>query len=106
MTLLAYSLLIGLSSYRFWRIFALDKITEPVRTWMMDHEEDARDTWRASAWTFAIDLFSCPWCAPFWYSCLGAWLVSDAEGYGPVQFALLALAGSAIAGATHKAVDQ
>lgn len=100
--ILAYALLIGLAAYRTWRAFAIDKISERPREWLYERGED---TSHPVAWFFA-ELLSCIWCWGFWLSCLGAWLVSDVEGYDPVQFALLALAGSAIAGATHKAVDR
>lgn len=95
--ILAYALLIGLAAYRLWRVFALDTIADRPREWLYDRH--------GVVWEFVADLLSCPWCIGFWYSCAGAWIVADVEGYDPAQFALLALAASAIAGGTKVAVD-
>lgn len=100
MNLLCYSILIGLASWRSWRIAALDIITERPRNWLYGKAD-----FNVVAGFFA-DLIGCVYCLGFWLACVGAWLVSDLMDYGIVEFSLLALAGSAIAGATHKAVDQ
>lgn len=51
---------VGLVSYRLWRLLAVDGITQPARAWLIDHT-----TLRETGWWF--DFLYCPWC-------LGAWL--------------------------------
>lgn len=97
MTLLAWAVLIGLASYRLFRVVALDIIAEPVRDWLYAESGSGRQ--------FLADLFSCPWCAGWWWAGGGALAVALSQDYGVVEFLLLWFAGSTIAGATHKAID-
>lgn len=93
---LVYSLLVALAAYRVWRIFALDKIAERPREWLMGKEDDS------SAWRFVADLMFCPWCWGFWLCVAGAWVVAELKDYNEAQFALIALASSALTGLVRR----
>lgn len=106
--MIAYAVLIGLASYRIWRITGEDKITEWFREWLYlttTVTGDGRiEDRKIKAW-FA-DLFSCPWCWGWWVAGILAGLVSWHQGYDLVTFVLLWTSGSTIAGATHVVVDR
>lgn len=98
--IIAYAFLIGIASFRAWRIFAEDTIMERPRDWLYAKAETK------SAWGFIADLMGCPWCITFWYCGVGAWIISDHEGYNPALFSLLWLAASGIAGLTRSIVER
>ena len=64
--------LLGLASFRIWRILAVDKVFEPVRDRVFrlaDHKPDSPD----DRYRYSLDEFvSCPWCFGFWIV-LGWW---------------------------------
>lgn len=106
--ILAYAVLIGLASYRLWRIPAEDSITSWFRGWLYSQSDTSGDPKyarreRIAAW-FG-DLVSCVWCLGWWISGALAALVAWHEDYSLIGFALLWCAGSTIAGLTRKAVD-
>lgn len=62
MTFLAETLILGLASYRLWRLAALDTITEPLRIrirvgWVLEFLECH---WCAGSWT-AIGVTAAAW---------------------------------------------
>lgn len=74
--LLIAAVLLSLATYRVWRIFAVDPITEPIR---------ARFLFRDGlVWEWVADLVTCPWCLGWWLAgvasagylwwCGGPWL--------------------------------
>lgn len=75
MTALTWSILLGLSAYRAWRLAVRDSITEPLRRplqlWLIGEPPPAHHPlaaqpgaygWRGRVW----ELFVCPWCSGSW----------------------------------------
>ena len=76
MEMLVWVLVIGLASYRVWRLIAQDSITEPLRDQLDDE-----------GW--AIGLVSCPWCLGSWVAFGATWLTDATIGVpAPVAVAL------------------
>lgn len=58
-TVLITTLFVLFASVRITRAITLDKITDPLREWVI--RRNGADGW----WTY---LFHCPWCVGFWVS--------------------------------------
>lgn len=57
--------LLGLASFRIWRILAVDTVTEPVRDLVFRQAE--YDAGNEAGYRFKLDEFvSCPWCFGWW----------------------------------------
>ena len=77
---LVWSVLIGLASYRLWRLIAEDTITERAREWYYTHTPDVIE-----------DLVSCPFCLGSWLAFGVTWLTDATIGIqAPVLVALAA----------------
>lgn len=85
MSLLALTVLIGLSGYRVWRLLALDMITDRLR----EPLEEGSLTW-----TF----IKCPWCLGTWTTAavwgVSWWQLEGVRAPWLVLGAALALAGT------------
>lgn len=105
--ILAYAVLVGLASFRLWRITGADTFTETFRDWLYTEPDRPHRDWprRERVKGFFADLLSCVWCWGWWIAGILAALVAWREGYSLIDFALLWCAGSTIAGLTRKAVD-
>lgn len=80
---LVYTVLIGLASYRIWRLLAEDTILEPFRLWLPD-------------WDWIGDWLYCPWCSGSWVAFGLTWIVDAVAGLRmPV---LVGLAAAVIVG--------
>ena len=74
--MIVWLIVIGLASYRLWRLIGQDSITEPLR-----------DRLNPDGWT--MGLISCPWCAGSWVAFAATWLTDATIGVpGPVVVAL------------------
>ena len=63
---------VGLVSYRIWRLLAVDEITERPREWLLNRNVTAETDARLHRF------LSCPWCSGFWITGLvtfGWWLI-------------------------------
>lgn len=79
------TVLIGLASYRLWRLIAVDTITEKPRDWVLV---------RLPQWV--DDLVSCSWCAGSWLAFGVTWLTDATIGLRmPI---LVGLAASVLVG--------
>lgn len=82
---LVWTILIGLASYRLWKLAAEDAIAETPREWVL-----ARSPERMR------ELVECPWCLGSWVAFGVTWAVDAAVGLpAPV---LVGLAAAAIVG--------
>lgn len=63
------ALLIGVASYRLWRLLAVDTITEAPRDWVLV---------RLPQWV--DDMTMCPWCAGSWLAFGVTWLTDTTIG--------------------------
>lgn len=84
------SALLGLATYRAWRIPALDQITEPLRSALISRE----GRW----WVFLTDMILCPWCLGFWIAGAGAITLTVTQGWDLLGLVLVWLSASALAG--------
>ena len=66
LTSLLAALLIGLASYRAWRVLAVDSIGRPVLVAVLNRCDNGS---RWASWT--LKLITCPWCLGFWYAGAG-----------------------------------
>lgn len=83
MMMLVWILVIGLASYRLWRLVGQDAITEPLR------DRYANDGWPET-------LITCPWCLGSWVAFGVTWLTDATIGLpAPV---LVALAAAVVVG--------
>lgn len=83
--ILIYSVVIGLASYRLWKLAAEDFITEPPREWLFAHSPDKIQV-----------LVECPWCLGSWVAFAVTWATDAVVGLqAPV---LVGLAAAAIVG--------
>lgn len=57
MTLIAWTLILGLAAFRLWRLAAVDSITEPLHGRILAMKSPAGQ-WFSSMW-------HCPWCLGF-----------------------------------------
>lgn len=89
--LLIASVLVGAVSYRVWRIFAVDSITERPRSWFL-----ARTSIPAVRWL--MELVLCPYCLGFWVNGAVAAVVTVAYDYTALEFGLIWFAGSTVTG--------
>jgi hypothetical protein len=96
--ILVWMVVVGLASYRLWRIPAQDSMTDWFRDWLYCDQNAVKD--------FLAQLVECPWCLGFWIAGAGAWLVADDQGYGILAFSLVWLGASAICGMTNTAVER
>ena len=79
--ILVWTLLVGLASYRLWRLIGEDSITEPLRD-------------RLPEWAF--EMTTCPWCLGSWIAFGVTWLTDATIGLqAPV---LVALAAAVVVG--------
>lgn len=83
--IVAWSIVIGLASYRLFRLFSLDAITEAPREWVYAH---------TPGWV--EDLGSCCWCLGSWWAFGLTWATDYYVGL-PVPV-LVALAAAAVVG--------
>ena len=82
---LVWALLIGVASYRLWRLLAEDLVIEHWRDWMLV---------RSPAWVDAM--ISCAWCLGSWVAFAVTWLTDATIGIeAPV---LVALAAAVVVG--------
>ena len=99
MTLITWTLLLGLAGYRLWRLAAIDSITEPI------HGRLRASTHPVVQW---IDtLWSCPWCLGFWITTAltwGVWWI--AHPFTAVDAFVIMWAGSTITGLTAALDDR
>lgn len=78
--MIVWIIVIGLASYRLWRLAGQDSITEPLR-----------DRLNPDGWV--IGLITCPWCLGSWIAFAVTWLTAATIGVpAPVVVAL----GSAV----------
>ena len=94
-TLIAAAL-IGVASFRLWRIIAKDQIAEPVRVWLLRRE--------GRVWTWIQDLVTCPWCLGWWIAGTLAILMSI-ERWEPIETVIVWCVASAVTGLLGE-VDQ
>lgn len=73
--------IIGVASYRLWRLVGEDSITQPFR--------DRLDGW-------PLELVSCPWCLGSWVAFGVTWVTDDLVGL-PVPV-LVGLAAAVVVG--------
>lgn len=66
---LVYTILIGLASYRVWRLLAEDSIIEPPRAWVLD---------RSPMWI--TELVVCHWCLGSWIAFGLTWATDAVAG--------------------------
>lgn len=95
--LIAFPLL-SLATYRVWRIFAVDSITEPLRARFLFRE--------GRVWEWVADLVTCPWCLGWWLS--GA-AVAAYVGWSGASWWLFPVGWCAVSagvGITHHLVDN
>ena len=85
------SVLLGMATFRAWRILALDQITEPLRSALINRE--------GRVWVFLTDMILCPWCLGFWIAGAGAVTLTITWGWDLLGLALVWLSASALAGA-------
>jgi hypothetical protein len=81
--------LVALATARLTGLVVEDKITEPMRNWVVKHTKDDSKV--------AYLLF-CPWCVSIYAGAALATVVYFAYGSGLVYIGLLALAASQVAG--------
>ena len=82
---LVWTLLIGIASYRLWRLIAEDSVIEHYRDWVLA---------RSPAWVDAM--VSCAWCLGSWVAFGVTWATDIAVGLqAPV---LVALAAAVVVG--------
>lgn len=86
--LLIATVLIGLASYRLWRIIGRDQIADPVRVWLIGRE--------GPAWAFVGDLLNCAWCLGWWLA--GAITIAVLWGSPLLHIGLVWCGSSALAG--------
>lgn len=65
MTLITWTVLLGLAGFRLWRLAAVDSITYPI------HGRLRASTNRFVQWVDT--LWSCPWCWGFWLTAALTW---------------------------------
>lgn len=57
-----WGLVVGVVSYRLWRLLAVDQVTEPARaTVLYGHRLGS-----SKAFTWLATMVECPWCLGFW----------------------------------------
>lgn len=95
MSLIIWTILIGLAAFRLWRLAAIDSITEPL------HGRINALTTPAGQWL--NQLWSCPWCLGFWISAaLTAATWWAAAPYSIPEAILITFAASTITGLTAR----
>lgn len=100
MSILGYTIIVGLAAYRLYRLPAEDIIAQPFRNWLDPRAE------RSVAWSYLSDLIYCSWCSGYWWAGLGAWLVADMADYSPLEFALVWLGGSTVCGVLRAILER
>lgn len=85
------SVLLGLATFRAWRILSLDQITEPLRSALINRE--------GRVWVFLTDMVLCPWCLGFWIAGAGAIALTVTQDWNLLGLVLVWLSASALAGA-------
>lgn len=86
---LAYALLLGLGSYRIWRLIAVDTLTKSLRARLFSEARRNRKLYEyARLW------LSCPWCAGTWIAAAST-LATDLLIDGGIAAPVLVFAGSA-----------
>lgn len=81
--MIVWTALIGLTSYRLWRLLAEDDITEPIRERLPD-------------WKWLSSLIECGWCGGSWVA-FGVTWASDAT-VGVQAPVLVGLAAAVVVG--------
>jgi len=94
--------ILGFVSYRLARLFAHDKLTEPIRKWAYKRSSERRFGGR-----WLNTLITCPFCLSVWFAIAGVvwygWLIApDWPDWAEVLLAIGAVAG---VGAFLAAVD-
>lgn len=93
MTLITWTILLGLAGFRLWRLAAVDTITYPL------HSRLRESTHPVVQW---IDsLWSCPWCLGFWITAgltWGVWAI--AHPFTAVDAFVIMWAASTLTGLT------
>ena len=89
--MIVWVVVIGLASYRIWRLLAQDTITEPLREWaLVGSSEKVRV------------MVECPWCLGSWVAFGATWLTDATIGVpGPV---FVALGAAVVVGALGEAL--
>lgn len=67
--ILVYTILIGMASYRIWRLIAEDSITEAPREWVLARMPEKID-----------EMVRCSWCLGTWLAFGVTWAVDVAVG--------------------------
>ena len=95
MTLIAWTVLLGLAGFRLWRLAAVDSITY----WF--HARLRASTHPVAQWFDT--LVSCPWCLGFWITAglvWGTWAL--AAPYTTVEAVIITFAASVVTGLTAR----
>lgn len=69
--MIVWILVIGVASYRLWRLAAEDSITEGPREWVLDRSPEK-----------IRELVECPWCLGSWSAFGVTWLTDVTVGLG------------------------
>lgn len=76
--MIVWILVIGVASYRLWRLFSEDSITETPREWVLERSPEKMR-----------ELVECPWCAGSWWAFGVTWATDVVVGLpAPVLVAL------------------
>lgn len=89
--LLAASVLVGLASYRVWRIIALDQITEPFRAPLLTRTDQGWARW-------LMDGITCAFCLGWWINVAVGFAVALWMDWNAAECALVWFASSTVTG--------
>ena len=89
--LLAASVLIGMASYRLWRLIGMDQVTEPLRAPLIARSERPGARW----W---LTLITCAWCLGFWINVAVTIGVGVWQSWGLAELLLVLGAASTVTG--------
>lgn len=99
MTLITWTLLLGLAGFRLWRLAAIDSITYPI------HSRLRASTHPVIQWVDT--LWSCPWCLGFWITAALVWGTwAFAAPYTVVEAVIITFAASTVTGLTASLDDR
>lgn len=91
--MLTWTLLVGLATYRLWRMIARDKILDRPRDWFFDK---ANGDTPVRLWF--VEMIDCVWCLGFWIAGGLAATVALSSGRSTMEGLLLWLASATVAG--------
>lgn len=96
-----WGLVVGVVSYRLWRLLAVDQVTEPARAKVLYGHQ----LWSSKAFTWLATMVECPWCLGFWIN-LG--VTAGLVVWGPLEWSAavaIACIGSTTTGLLGKLDD-